>query len=222
MRTALNDRVLPPYSRGEEIFNMVTHIVGGAIGICAVVACVITAVIRGNVWGIVSGSIYGASIIILYAMSSIYHGLMMSTAKKVFQILDHCTIFILIAGTYTPILLGRFREMYPKDAWIMFGIIWAVAIVGIVLNSIDLKAFKKFSLVCYLAMGWLMVFRFRNFLNAYSAAFFVYILAGGVAYTIGAIFYMFGRKKKFIHSVFHIFTDIATVLHLIGILLYVM
>ena len=222
MRTALKERVLPAYSRGEEIFNMVTHIVGGAIGIGAVIACAAVAALRGNVWGIVSGSIYGASIIIMYTMSSVYHGLTAVTAKKVFQILDHCTIFILIAGTYTPILLGRFRELYPLDAWIIFGFLWAVTVVGIVLNSIDLKTFKKASFVCYLAMGWCIVFRLPNFLKSYPVALFLIILAGGISYTVGAVFYALGRKKKFIHSVFHLFTDIATLLHIIAIVIYVM
>ena len=222
MRTALKERVLPAYSRGEEIFNMVTHIVGGAIGISALFVCVIVAVLNNNVWGIVSGGVYGVSVIILYTMSSIYHGLKAPMPKKVFQILDHCTIFILIAGTYTPILLGRFREMYPLEAWILFGLVWAVAIVGIIFNSIDLKTFKKASIICYLGMGWCMVFRLPNLLKTYPIPFFIFILAGGIAYTVGAVFYMLGHKKKFIHSVFHIFTDMATLLHLIGIVLYVM
>ena len=222
MRTALRERILPEYSRGEEIFNMVTHIIGSAIGICAVAICASVAAKRGNAWGIAGGSVYGATIIIMYAMSSIYHGLTAVTAKKVFQILDHCTIFILIAGTYTPILLGRFRELYPWDAWIIFGVLWATAIVGIILNSIDLKTFKKASLVCYLVMGWCMLFRLPNFLSAYSPPLFILIFGGGVSYTAGAVFYTKGHKKKFIHSVFHLFTDAATLLHLIGIAIYVM
>jgi len=222
MRTALKERVLPAYSRGEEIFNMVTHIVGGVIGIGAVIACVIAAAFRKNAWGVAGGSIYGASIIIMYTMSSIYHGLTAVTAKKVFQILDHCTIFILISGTYTPILLGRFRELYPLDAWLIFGFLWGVTIIGVVLNSIDLKTFKKASIVCYLVMGWCIFFRLPNFLKSYPPALFLLILLGGISYTIGAIFYMMGRKKKFIHSVFHLFTDIATILHVIAIAIYVM
>ena len=222
MRTVLKERTLPAYSRGEEIFNMVTHIVGGAVGIGALLACVIVAAFHGNVWGIVSGSIYGASVIILYSMSSIYHGLKAPIPKKVFQILDHCTIFILIAGTYTPILLGPFRELYPVDSWVLFGIIWFVAIVGIVFNSIDLNVFKKASIACYLGMGWCVVFRLPQVLDAYPLTFFVLILAGGISYTVGVLFYALGHKKKFMHSVFHIFIVGATLLHAIGIILYVM
>jgi len=222
MRTALKERALPAYTRGEEIFNMVTHIVGGAVGVGALLACVVVAVLHGNVWGIVSGSIYGASVIVLYTMSSIYHGLKAPMPKKVFQILDHCTIFILIAGTYTPILLGRFRELYPLDAWVLFGILWVAATVGIVFNSIDLKAFEKASVACYLGMGWCIVFRLPQVLEAYPVPFFMFILAGGVSYTVGVLFYALGHKKKFFHSVFHIFTVVATLLHLIGIAMYVM
>jgi len=222
MRTSLKERTLPAYSRGEEIFSMTTHIVGGAIGIGALIACVVVAVLHGNVWGIVGGSIYGTSIIIMYTMSSVYHGLTAVMAKKVFQILDHCTIFILISGTYTPVLLGRFRELYPIDAWIIFGVLWAVAVVGIILNSIDIKTFKKASIVCYLVMGWCIFFRLPNFLKSYPLPLFLLLLAGGISYTIGAVFYIIGHKKKFIHPVFHIFTDVATLLHLIGIVIYVM
>jgi len=222
MRVKLKERILPPYTRGEEIFNMVTHIVGGGIGVAAVVACVIVAAVRGNVWGVVGGSIYGASVILLYVMSSLYHGLTAPLAKKVFQIFDHCTIFVLIAGTYTPILLGNFRASHPADAWIYFGFLWGVAVLGIILNSIDLKNFKTISFICYLAMGWCIVFRLPQLLSSYHAGFFVLILLGGLAYTLGAVFYAFGHKKKFIHSVFHLFTDIATLLHLVGIAVYVM
>jgi hemolysin III len=222
MRTKLKERVLPAYSRGEEIFNMVTHIAGGAIGIGAVISCVIAAVLHENMWGVVSGSVYGGSIIVMYTMSSVYHGLTAVTAKKVFQILDHCTIFILISGTYTPILLGKFRELYPLDAWIIFALLWIVTVVGIVLNSIDLKTFKKASIACYLVMGWCIFFRLPNFLKSYPFPLFLLLLAGGISYTIGAVFYVMGRKKKFIHSIFHLFTDVATLLHLIGIVMYVM
>ena len=222
MRTSLKERILPKYTRGEEAFNMITHIVGGALGIGALLICVIIAALHGSVWGIVSGSIYGVSVIILYTMSSIYHGLKAPMPKKVFQILDHCTIFILIAGTYTPILLGRFRELYALDAWILFGLLWAAATLGIVFNSIDLKVYKKASIACYLGMGWCIVFRLPQILTAYPVPFFLFILAGGIAYTVGVLFYALGHKRKFIHSVFHILTVTATLLHLIGIAAYVM
>ena len=147
-RQKLSDRILPDYTKGEEIFNMVSHIVGGAVGISALTLCVIIAALHHNVWGVVSSAVYGASMIILYTMSSIYHGLRPNlTAKKVFQIIDHCSIFLLIAGTYTPFTLCSLREYNPFLGWAIFGIIWGAAILGITLNSIDIKAFKKFSAI---------------------------------------------------------------------------
>ena len=144
-RTKLSDRVLPDYTRGEEIMNMVTHIVGGGIGVIATALCVILGTLRHNVWGIVTGAVYGVTMILLYTFSSIYHGLHTSTAKKVFQIIDHCTIFLLIAGTYTPISLCSLREYSTWLGWIIFSVVWAVAILGIVLNAIDLKKYQVFS-----------------------------------------------------------------------------
>ena len=142
-RVKLADRVLPTYTKGEEIFNMVSHIVGGALGIAVLALCVIFSALHHNVYGIVSTSIYGVSLILLYTMSSIYHGLNPNrTAKKVFQIIDHCSIFILIAGTYTPFALCTLREYDTATGWTLFGIVWGLSILGIVLNSIDLKRYK--------------------------------------------------------------------------------
>ena len=142
-RIKLKDRILPTYTKGEEIFNMTSHIVGAVLGVVALVLCVVFAAIRGNVFGVVSGSIYGVTMIILYTMSSIYHGLSPKRySKKVFQVLDHCSIFLLIAGSYTPFALCTIREADPVSGWVIFGVIWFVAILGIVLNSIDIKKFK--------------------------------------------------------------------------------
>ena len=147
-RTKLADRILPTYTKGEEIFNMVSHIVGGAFVIAVTVLCVVFAAIHHNAYGVISGSIYGTTMILLYTMSSIYHGLRPNKAKKVFQVIDHCTIFLLIAGSYTPFTLCTFREYNPALGWSIFGIIWAVAILGIVVNAIDLKKYRVFSMIC--------------------------------------------------------------------------
>lgn len=150
-RTKLKDRILPDYTKGEEIFNMTSHIVGGSFGIVALVLCIVFAAIHHNGYGVVSSSIYGVMMIILYTMSSIYHGLKPERkAKKVFQILDHCSIFLLIAGSYTPFCLVTFREYNAVLGWTIFGIIWAIAILGITLNAIDIKKYKVFSMICYL------------------------------------------------------------------------
>lgn len=221
-RQKLSERKLPDYTKGEEIFNMVSHIVGGGVGIAALVLCVIFAALHRNVYGIVSGAIYGVSMIILYTMSSVYHGLKPELmAKKVFQVIDHCSIFLLIAGTYTPITLSALRESNPVLGWTIFGIIWAVAALGITLNSIDIKAYKKFSAVCYLVMGWCIVFAWKPTVVALGRGGIILLLAGGVSYTIGALFYYFLKKKKYMHSVFHLFVVIGSILHLLSILFYV-
>jgi len=212
----------PRYSRGEEIFNMTTHIVGGGLGVVALLACVIVAAFNRNGWGVVSGAIYGFCVILLFTMSSIYHGMKIGLPKRVFRILDHCTIFVLIAGTYTPIMLGRFREAYPFDAWLMFGIIWGMAIIGITLNAVNLRRFMPVSLVCYLIMGWAAVFRIGPLMNVLGVAFFVLLLIGGGLYTMGVVFYGLGRKKKWMHSVFHIFVMAGSILHSIAIAAFVM
>ena len=222
-RTKLSDRVLPGYTKGEEIFNMTSHIVGGAFGIVALVLCVIFAAIHHNVYGVISGAIYGATMILLYTMSSIYHGLRPNgTAKKVFQVIDHCTIFLLIAGSYTPFALCTFREYNTALGWSIFGVIWAAAILGIVLNAIDLKKYKKFSMICYLAMGWCIVVKANLLPQLLGTAGTALLVAGGIAYTIGAIFYAFGKKHKYIHSVFHLWIVLGSVLQFFCILIYIM
>jgi len=223
-RTKLANRILPNYTRGEETMNMVSHIVGGGLGVVAFLTCVIVAAWSRNVWGVVSGAIYGASVILLFTMSSIYHGLAVGMPKKVFQVLDHCTIFVLIAGTYTPILLNQFREAYPAEAWTYFGIVWALAILGIALNSIDLKRFKVFSIICYLGMGWLIVISANKVIEVLGNGFFILLMLGGLFYTIGAALYVIGKKtnRKYMHAVFHIFVDIAALLHFLGIVVYTM
>ena len=221
-RTKLVDRILPTYTKGEEIFNMVSHIVGGAVGIAALALCVIFAALHRNVFGVVGSAIYGASMIILYTMSSIYHGLKPELmAKKVFQVIDHCSIFLLIAGTYTPITLSSLRAANPALGWTIFGIIWGVAALGITLNAIDIKAYKKFSAICYIVMGWCIVFAWKPTVAALGFGGIALLLAGGISYTIGALFYYFLKKKKYMHSVFHLFVVIGSILHMLSILLYV-
>lgn len=222
-RTKLKDRILPEYTKGEEIFNMVSHIVGAAFGVTALVLCIIFAAIHRNPYAVISSSIYGVTIIILYTMSSIYHGMSAKneTAKKVFQILDHCSIFLLIAGSYTPFCLVMFREYNTALGWTIFGIIWAMAILGIVLNSIDIKKYKIFSMICYLGMGWCIIFTANLLPKLLGIPGLVLLVAGGIAYTIGAIFYGFGKKKKYIHSIFHLFILLGSVLQFFCILLFV-
>lgn len=221
-RQRLSERVLPSYTKGEEIFNMVSHIVGGALGIVTLVLCVVFAAINHNVYGVVGGAIFGASLIILYTSSSIYHGLKPHlTAKKVFQILDHCSIFFLIAGSYTPIALVALREYNAVVGWTIFGVVWAAAIVGIVLNSIDIKAYRKFSAVCYLAMGWCIVFAWKAADFMVQRGGLLLLLFGGICYTIGALVYYLFKKKRFAHSIFHLFVLAGSILQALYIMIYI-
>ena len=222
-RTKLKDRILPKYSKGEEIFNMTSHIVGGALGIVALILCVVFAAIHHNGYGVVSGAIYGVTMILLYTMSSIYHGLKPERfSKKVFQVLDHCSIFLLIAGSYTPFCLCTFREYNTALGWTIFGIIWGMAILGIILNSIDLKQFKVFSMICYLGMGWCIIFTANLFPKLLGVGGTVFLVAGGIIYSLGAILYGLGKKHKWMHSIFHLFILLGSLLQFFCILLYVM
>ncbi len=202
---------------------MVSHIAGGALGITATVLCVIMAALHGNGYGVVGGAIYGATMIILYTMSSIYHGLRPNTTgKKVFQVIDHCSIFLLIAGTYTPIALCSLREYNTALGWTIFGVIWGAAALGITLNAIDLKSYKVFSMICYLAMGWCIVLCAKQTYAAVDFGGIVFLLTGGVAYTLGAVLYGVGKKHRYFHSIFHLFIVAGSLLHFFMILFYVM
>lgn len=219
-RTRLADRILPDYTKGEEITNMVTHIVGGAFGIVALVLCVVFSAKKGDAYLVVGSAIYGAALILLYTMSSVYHGLRPNMGKKVMQVLDHCTIYFLIGGTYTPIVLGPLREMRPWIGWTIFGVVWGFSALGCTFTAIDIEKFKKLAMCCYIGIGWIVVIALKPTLEAVTLPGFIYLLAGGVAYTIGAVLYVIGKKKRYMHSVFHIFVLLGTALQFITIFKY--
>lgn len=221
-RTKLIDRLLPDYTNGEEIFNMVTHIVGGGLGVVYLALCVVFAAIKGNVWGVVSSSIYGASVISLFTMSSVYHGVKHPMAKKVLQVLDHCTIYFMIGGTYTAIMLspGLLKE-HPFIAWGVFGFVWGMAALAITLNAIDLKKYKVFSMISYIGMGWCALATIVPIYKALTFWGFMWLLGGGIMYTIGAGFFMIGSRIRYTHSIFHIFVVLASLMHFICIFFYI-
>ncbi len=221
-RTRLKDRQLPDYTGGEEIFNMVSHIVGGAFGVIALIACVIVAAVHGSVWDIVSGIIYGTSLILLYTMSSVYHGLRPNMGKKVMQVLDHCMIYVLISGTYTPIALCSIRPLFPGWGWAIFGIVWGVSAVAMVFTAIDLKKYAKFSMACYIGLGWCVVLAIKPTIQSVPAAGLWWLLAGGIAYTIGAVLYGLGKRKRYMHSIFHLFVLLGSILQFVTIIGYVL
>ncbi len=220
-RTVLSNRTLPNYTKGEELFNMISHIAGGAFGVVALVIGVIASAFTGDAWKIVSVSIYGATLVIMYTVSSVYHGLNKSTAKKVMQIIDHCDIYFLIAGTYTPILLCAIRPHNPAIAWTIFGVEWGLTALAVTLNAIDLRKFSKLSMTCYIGMGWCIVAVLKPTIDGITMSGFWWLLMGGVAYTVGAVLYGIGKKVHYMHCVFHIFVVIGSVLQYIAILKYV-
>ncbi|MBR5501904.1 MAG: hemolysin III family protein [Oscillospiraceae bacterium] len=218
-RTKLADRELPDYTRGEEIFNMVSHIVGGAFAIAALVLCL---VFSHDGWGIAGSLAFGISLILQYCMSSIYHGLYPNMGKKVMQVLDHCTIYFLIAGTYTPVLLCAVRPLDAKTAWILFAVVWGCAAVATVFTAIDLEKYNVMSMICYIGMGWCIIVAVKTVIAAIGRTGFWLLLAGGIAYTVGAVLYGIGSRVRYMHSVFHLFVLAGSFLHFLCILLYVL
>ena len=210
---------IPHYTLGEELMNSISHGVGALLGIAALVLCVVRAAPTGDPYRIVSGAIFDFTVLILYLMSCLYHALKVNKAKRVFRVIDHCTIFLLIAGTYTPYTLVSLRD---SVGWWVFGVIWATAIVGIVLNAVSLKKFSRISVALYLIMGWMIIIAYQPMVQAIPRGGMQLLVWGGVAYTLGAILYGIGSRRKYFHSIFHFFCIIGTVLHFFSIYLYVM
>ncbi len=210
---------IPKYSLSEELLNAISHGLGALFGIVGTVLCIVKAANTGDPWRIVSGSIFGVTVLLLYLMSCLYHALKVNMAKRVFRVIDHCTIFLLIAGTYTPFTLVTLRGTV---GWVLFGIIWGMAVLGITLNAVNLKKFSKISVACYLVMGWAIIAAFQPLAEALAPQGVSLLIWGGIAYTVGAILYGIGAKVKYFHSVFHFFCLAGTVLHFFAIYLYVL
>ena len=203
------------YTIGEEIFSSVTHGIGTLLAVGGTAVLIVLSAIYSDVWSVVGSAIFGASLIILYCMSTLYHSITNEKAKKFFRIMDHNTIFFLIAGTYTPITISILRGWI---GWVLFGIVWGAAIIGIILNSIDLEKFRKPSVVCYIAMGWVIIFAVKPLMDAMDSTSLWLLIGGGVFYTVGVIFYAI-KKVRYFHSIWHIFTLLGSVCHYFSILL---
>ncbi len=203
------------YSLGEEIFNAISHGAGAGLSIAGMVVLIVCSAIYADAWAVVSAAIYGSSLIILYTMSTLYHAITNVTAKKVFRIMDHNTIFFLIAGTYTPYTLVTLRGGL---GWTMFGIIWGSAALGIVLTSINLEKFKLFSFICYLGMGLAVLFAIKPMSQALNRLSIVFLLVGGAFYLIGVIFYKL-KQFKYMHSIWHLFVVGGSIFHYFSIFL---
>ncbi len=219
-RTKLSDRPFPTYSKTEELLHSISHAIGAVFGIVALILSVIKAS-SDDAWAVTGAAIYGASMIILYAASSVYHAVKPGITKQVMRIIDHSTINLLIAGTYTPILLCSVSEISQKWAWIIFVIVWGFGIIAAVLTSIDLKAYSKFAMICYIGMGWSIFLAGDTIFKALPIRAFIYLLSGGIAYTIGAVIYGIGKKKKYFHFIFHLFALLGSVLQFICVYWFV-
>ncbi|MBQ3000241.1 MAG: hemolysin III family protein [Oscillospiraceae bacterium] len=221
-RTKLKDRLLPDYTRGEEVMNTVTHIVGGGIGVLVFLFCLWKAFAALDGWKFAGGFIYGVSFILLYTISSVYHALRPGTGKKVLQIIDHCAIYFFIAGTYTPIVLCTLRPAFPEWAFLILVIEYGLAALATTLTAIDLKKYNVLSMICYIGMGWCILIALKPLLQVLAMPGFLLLLSGGIVYTIGAILYGLGTKLRYMHSVFHLFVLGGSILQALCILLYVL
>lgn len=221
-RTRLSERQLPRYSHGEELMNMITHIAGAGIAVLALAACVIKAALSGDPLAVACAVVYGTAMVGVYTMSSVYHGLRPGTGKKVMQVIDHCAIYFLIAGTYTPIVLCALRPVFPAIGWGLFAWEWSLAAMATTLTAIDLKKNKVLSMICYVGMGWSVIIFLHQTLTVLGGTGFGFLLSGGIAYTIGAVLFGLGRKLPWMHAVFHICVVLGSVLQLITILFYVL
>ncbi len=202
-----------PYTKGEEIFNFVSHVAAGGLSAIGTAVLIVLAALSGDALSVVSCAVYGASMIILYTMSGLYHIFKGERVKRFFRIMDHNTIFLLIAGTYTPYSLIALRG---SVGWTLFGIIWGMAALGITLNSVDLEKYKKLSMVCYIVMGWAIIFTIKPLINSITAFALIFLVAGGVAYT-GGIFFYAKKRIKYFHSVWHLFVVLGTVLQYVSV-----
>ena len=210
---------IPKYSLGEELINSISHGVGVLLGITALVLTVVFSATHHSTIGVVSSCVYGTTMIIMYLISCLYHALSPKLkAKKVLRVIDHCDIYLFIAGCYTPYCLCLIGSMI---GWIIFSIIWGSAILGVLLNVINLEKFQIPSTILYLIMGWMIIFSYNTISTLLPTPVLILLITGGIAYTIGAILYGIGSKKKYFHSIFHFFVLAGSTLQFLSILIYV-
>lgn len=210
--------LLPSYTRMEERLNVGTHAAGVLLGILILRDGLAVLHGRGDTFAYTGLWIYGLSMILLYLMSSVYHALPAGNAKKIMRIVDHCTIYLLIAGTYTPILLGAMRLRHPGLAWGGLVCEWGLGVLAAVFTAVDLKKYSRLSMACYIAMGWFALAALKATIEAVTLRGFWWLLAGGIAYTVGAVLYGIGKKRRYIHSVFHVFVLLGSILQAVCIL----
>jgi hemolysin III len=208
------DKLDSKYSLGEEIANSVTHAVATVMSIAALVVLIVAAVSNGDAWHVVSFSIFGSTLILLYLASTLYHAIPLPRAKRILKTLDHSAIFLLIAGTYTPFMLVSLRETV---GWTVFGVVWLLAVAGVVLKCCFVYRFQRLSLAVYLGMGWLCVLIGRDMYASLSGASLTFLALGGLAYTLGVVFYVWERLP-YNHAIWHLFVIAGSTLHFFSVL----
>lgn len=208
--------IIKDFSLKEEIANSVLHGIGAILSIIFLVLLIIKSVTIGTAWHIVSYTIFGSTLIILYTMSTIYHSLPKGTAKNVFERFDHISIYLLIAGTYTPFC---FTILRGSLGWTIFGIQWGIALLGIIFKSIWIKKYNTFSTFLYVLMGWVIIFAIKPIIVNISPYGLYFLVAGGISYTLGTLFYLF-RLFTYHHAVWHIFVLAGSIFHFLTIYLY--
>lgn len=216
MRMDKAKEYLPHYTLGEEIFNSVSHGVGVVLACVGFGILIVLSALYGDAWAVSSSIVYSFSLFALYLASTLYHACPNRRVKGVLQVLDHCSIFLLIAGTYTPYTLITLRGAL---GWTLFAVVWGAAIVGVVLNAIDVQKYSRISMVCYVAMGWVVVLAIRPLMASLAWNGLVLLALGGVFYTVGIVFYVI--RRSYMHSIWHLFVLAGSVCHYLSILLYV-
>ncbi len=207
---------LPQYAPGEERFNAISHGAGAVLACVGLGALVSLAALYGDAWAVTASAVYGLSLVTLYLASTLYHASATPKIKSALQVLDHCSIFLLIAGTYTPYTLITLRGPL---GWGMFALVWAAAVAGVTLNIVDMKKYSKFSLICYLAMGWVVLAALGPLIRSLEIPGVILLALGGAAYTGGVVFYK--SKRRYMHAVWHLFVLAGSVLQYFSVLLYV-
>jgi len=205
------------FSFAEEIAHAITHGIGLLLSIAALVILVVFASLRGDAWHVVSASIFGTTLILLYAASTAYHALPSSRAKGVMRLVDHAAIYLLIAGTYTPFMLVNLRGGW---GWSLFGVVWGLAALGVVFETVAKQRFRILSLVLYVGLGWLAAIAVKPLLNTVDTGGLILMALGGLAYTGGIIFYRW-RALPYHHAVWHVFVLVGSACHFFAILFYV-
>jgi hemolysin III len=213
------------YSRAEDTVNAITHLVGLPLGIVIMVLCIIRSVQAGSKAGLISSIIYGVSIMLLYAGSAIYHGAKPGRVKKVLRVIDHCMIFILIAGSMTPYSLVAFRPEHPLLCWFTIAFAWGSALFGIVCTAINQEKFKVVQMILYISIGWVLVFAMKPMLTIFHGIYrpgLILLFVGGGLYTIGAILCGIGKKQPYFHAIFHGFVLAGTIFQFLSVYNYVL